>query len=100
MTTSTTSAITRSDYSIASHGIDTLVVNARGTLFWAVRQQLDELQAQALAERNATHGRRRGGVVVGTPRGLAGQRLLVRPHGGRDPQRPRHGHLPPRPLQL
>src|SRR5262249_59314260 len=89
MTTSTTSAITRSDYSIASQGIDTLVVNARGTLFWAVRQQLDELQAQALAERNATHGQGRARRLVGTPRRPAGAPLPLPPHS------PGHAHRPP-----
>src|SRR5262249_50111917 len=69
-------------YYIASHGLDTLAVNAHGTLFWAVRQRLDELQTQALAERNTAHGRRRARVLVETPWCLAGQPLLIRPHGG------------------
>src|SRR5262249_38059846 len=57
-----------------------------GILFWAVRQQLDELQSQALAERNATRGRRRARVLVETLWRLAGQPLLIRPHGGGNAQ--------------
>jgi len=73
-------------YFVASHGIDTLVINVHGRLFWEVRHQLDELQAQALAERNATRGRRRAQVLVETPWRLAGKPLLIRLHGGGNAQ--------------
>src|SRR5262245_42005792 len=82
----TTTTMTRQGSSIVGQGIDTLMVNTRGTLFWAVRQHLDDLQAQALAERNATRGRRRARTLVETPWRLAGQPLLIRPHGGGNAQ--------------
>src|SRR5262249_34846783 len=71
---------------VVAKGIDTLVVNARGKLFWEIRHQLDDLQAQALAERNTTRGRRRAQTLVETPWRLAGQPLLIRPHGGGNAQ--------------
>src|SRR5258706_2878374 len=77
---------THQPFRIVAHGIDTLVVNARGKLFWEIRKQLDELQAQALAERNAMHGRRRAQTLVETPWRLASQPLLIRPHGGGNAQ--------------
>jgi hypothetical protein len=71
---------------VVGQGIDTLIVNTLGTLAWDVRQQLDQLQAQALAERDASKGRRRGKILVETPWQLAGQPLLIRPHGGGNAQ--------------
>src|SRR5215470_1477428 len=86
MTATTTTTTLRRPYFVPGHGIDTLAVNAHGRLFWEVRQQLDELQAQALVERNAARGRRRTRVLVETPWRLVGQPLLIRPHGGGNAQ--------------
>src|SRR5262249_10547935 len=58
---------TQQPFRVVAQGIDTLVVNARGKLFWEIRHQLDDLQAQALAERNTTRGRRRAQTLVETP---------------------------------
>jgi hypothetical protein len=77
---------TRLEYQVVARGVDTLRVNALGRLGWGVREQLDALQAQALAERDATSGRRRAAVLVETPWQLAGQPLLIRPHGGGNAQ--------------
>src|SRR5262249_23717567 len=74
--------LTQRPFCVVAQGIDTLVVNARGHLFWEIRHQLDELQARALDERNTTRGRRRAQTLVETPWRLAGQPLLIRSHGG------------------
>src|SRR5215813_9997547 len=73
-------------YVVVAQGVDLLVVNVLGRLHWQVRQALDLLQEEALAERDALHGRRRQAVLVETPWRLLDQPLLVRPHGGGNAQ--------------
>jgi hypothetical protein len=62
-------------------GVDTLRVNAIGELAPSRTELFDALQARALAAREARSGRRDELTVV-TPWRLAGQPLLMAPHGG------------------
>jgi hypothetical protein len=62
-------------------GIDTLRVNVVGELHASRMELFDALQARAIVARNARTGRRDALTVV-TPWRLAGEPLLMAPHGG------------------
>lgn len=68
-------------YAVRLSGVDTLRVNVLGELSPARTELFDALQAKAVEARDARHGRRDELTIV-TPWRLAGQPLLMAPHGG------------------
>jgi hypothetical protein len=68
-------------YSVVAAGVDTSRINCFGDLRPNVTVRLDALQARAIEERDAHRGHRRSALVE-TPWRLAGQPLLIAPHGG------------------
>src|SRR5262245_16213635 len=68
-------------YKVVLAGVDTLTVNVIGELALSQTELLDELQQKAVGERAGRHGRR-DELVVATSWHLAGQPLLIAPHGG------------------
>lgn len=69
-------------YRVVLAGVDTLRVNMAAELTESRTALLDALQAKAVAERDLRHGGRRDVHIVVTPWRLAGQPLLMAPHGG------------------
>lgn len=69
-------------YRVVASGIDKLIVNAQGDLRSDVLERLEMLQAQAIAERDARRGHARDKVALDTGWKIAGQPLLMLPHGG------------------
>lgn len=69
-------------YIVVANGVDKLIVNVLGNLLSTIIDRLDLLQAQAIAARDAAHGHARDKVVVDTGWRIAGQPLLILPHGG------------------
>src|SRR5262249_47751649 len=68
-------------YRVVLAGVDTLRVNGLGALAPSRIELLDALQQRAIAERDAQKGRR-DELVLATRWRLAGQPLLIAPHGG------------------
>jgi hypothetical protein len=72
----------RPTYRVVGRNIDTLEVNGYGALHDGVAEFLDALQHEAVAERDTRQHRRRDQVRLDTVWRLAGQPLLIAPHGG------------------
>ncbi len=69
-------------YAVVANGVDKLIVNALGELRSDVIERLEVLQAEAIVQRDLAHGHARDKVVVDTGWRVAGQPLLMAPHGG------------------
>ncbi len=69
-------------YAVVASGVDKLIVNTLGELRSTVIERLELLQTEAITQRDAAHGSARDKVMVDTGWRIAGQPLLILPHGG------------------
>lgn len=69
-------------YAVVAQGVDKLIVNTLGELRSDVIEQLEAMQAMAIAERDAAYGHARDKIAVDTGWRIAGQPLMMLPHGG------------------